>query len=451
MCTYSPVMKCHGIESNNEIYIKRDDLIPFAFGGNKARIAEEFFADMKRSGKNCMIGYGSTKSNLCRVLANMCYSKGIKCHIINSEENADACTETNNSRLVKACGATVHYCTKNNVAEIVEQVMLQCEAEGYSPYYIYGNKFGKGNEAVPVQAYVKAHSEITGQYDYIFLATGTGMTQAGLLAGKRLNGTNEKIVGISVARGKIQATDTIREYLSAYYENQGLHIDLDDEILVEDSYSEGYGLYTPYILDTIKLMYLTNGIPLDTTYTGKAFAGMLSYIKEKHIVGKRILFLHTGGTPLFWDNVDDIFRQRITRSMLEEFVQKIDLELPVPLSQRVDIEKYVDKLYEKAHIVSKVENGKVVSAVIGYTENLIGNMSYITLVGTLPEGRHKGYAAEVLEEYISDCKRKNIDGIHLHTELHNTSAICLYKKHGFICWTDKCEENSSKLHMVCRF
>ena len=42
------------------------------------------------------------------------------------------------------------------------------------------------------------------------------------------------------------------------------------------------------------------------TYTGKAFYGMVKYLEEnqiqgKQIQGKQILFLHTGGTPLFFD------------------------------------------------------------------------------------------------------------------------------------------------------
>ena len=48
-------------------------------------------------------------------------------------------------------------------------------------------------------------------------------------------------------------------------------------------------------------MLRCNGIPLDPTYTGKAFWGMLQYLKDHGIRGKRILFLHTGGTPLFFD------------------------------------------------------------------------------------------------------------------------------------------------------
>ena len=46
---------------------------------------------------------------------------------------------------------------------------------------------------------------------------------------------------------------------------------------------------------------MSYGIPLDETYTGKAFTGMTEYIKKENITGKNILFIHTGGTPLFFD------------------------------------------------------------------------------------------------------------------------------------------------------
>ena len=47
-----------------------------------------------------------------------------------------------------------------------------------------------------------------------------------------------------------------------------------------------------------------NGVPLDATYTGKAFWGMCDYIRKTDIRDKNILFLHTGGTPLFFDGLD---------------------------------------------------------------------------------------------------------------------------------------------------
>ena len=60
-------------DEKNSIYIKREDLFPFSFGGNKVRIALEFINDMKKQGKDCIVGYGNARSNLSRALANLCY------------------------------------------------------------------------------------------------------------------------------------------------------------------------------------------------------------------------------------------------------------------------------------------------------------------------------------------------------------------------------------------
>lgn len=279
------------------LFIKRDDLIPFSFGGNKVRIAEEFFSDMARKGNDCIIGYGNARSNLSRAIANRAYSLGIPCHIVSPDDDDGKRLETSNSRLVKSCGADIHFCEKTRVAETVSSVIESCKEEGLRPYYIYGDIYGKGNEGVPVSAYEKAYQEIaTLDFDYIFLPTGTGMTQAGLIAGQEKYGGNSKIVGISVARDSEREIEIIKGLLNAYGVNSSM------EILVDDTYRcGGYGKYNSEIAETIDEMYRQYGIPLDPTYTGKAFWGMSQWLKKNNVADKRILFWHTGGMPLFFD------------------------------------------------------------------------------------------------------------------------------------------------------
>lgn len=299
-------VEVEGIDAN--VYIKRDDLLPFSFGGNKVRIVEEYFKDMVKAGGNCIIGYGSPQSNLCRVLANLSCCHNIPCHIITSLDSTDEKIITNNNRLVNICGAISHTCKKDNVADTVQYVMNQCCEMGLSPYYIYGNCLGKGNEAVPVRAYVKAYEEIKCQqeqmklqFDYIFLATGTGMTQAGLIAGKMQYGGMERIIGISVAREANNEKEVIKGYINAYMNDRCMEYAVSD-IDVNDRYlCGGYSQYNEKIKDVIWEMYKMNGIPMDSTYTGKAFWGMKEYINEKKLVGKNVLFIHTGGMPLFFD------------------------------------------------------------------------------------------------------------------------------------------------------
>ena len=68
-----------------------------------------------------------------------------------------------------------------------------------------------------------------------------------------------------------------------------------------DDYTDGYGNEDNRVKETIETVLKIYGIPLDATYTGKAFMGMTEYIKD--LKDKNILFIHTGGTPLFFDEL----------------------------------------------------------------------------------------------------------------------------------------------------
>ena len=57
------------------------------------------------------------------------------------------------------------------------------------------------------------------------------------------------------------------------------------------------------ITETIIASMIKYGIPMDSTYTGKAYLGMRKYIEKEKIKDKKVLFIHTGGTPLFFDDL----------------------------------------------------------------------------------------------------------------------------------------------------
>jgi D-cysteine desulfhydrase len=295
-------------DGRNTFYIKRDDLLPFSFGGNKVRIAQKYFEDMNTKGCDCISAYGNSRSNLCRVIANMSIAKGIPCFVISPADESGERVETNNSIIVKAMGAQIIPCIKSNVAETVEKAIDDCRAQGFNPYYIYGDIYGKGNEKVAVQAYVEVYEEIKKYeienelvFDYIFHASGTGMTQSGLICGSLLHGDDRQIIGISVARDAERGFKAISDNVLAYMQRQE---GTTSAIHFEDKYlAGGYGKYNDQIEDMIKCILNEDGIPFDPTYTGKAFWGMTEYLKENLIEGKNILFIHTGGLPLFFDKL----------------------------------------------------------------------------------------------------------------------------------------------------
>jgi D-cysteine desulfhydrase len=203
----TPIHRLNYTDGRNTYYIKRDDLLPFSFGGNKVRIAQAYFDDLEKKGCDCIVAYGNSRSNLCRVIANMSAAKGIPCYIVSPADDSGERVDTNNSYMVRTMGATIIPCLKTNVAATVEKTLANCKREGYRPYYTNGDIYGKGNEKTPVQAYVDAYEEIksyereTGiTFDYIFHASGTGMTQAGLICGSVLHEDSKHIIGISIAR-----------------------------------------------------------------------------------------------------------------------------------------------------------------------------------------------------------------------------------------------------------
>lgn len=294
-----------GNEQGNNLFIKREDLIPFSFGGNKARKAQLFFEEIDRGNFDCVVTYGSGSSNHCRVVANMAAARNIPCYIISPEEVSES---TYNSELMECFGAQITTCPVNRVHDTIENKLDCLRVQNCKPYFIAGG--GHGN--LGTQAYVNCYEEICRyekendvHFDYIFHASGTGTTQAGLICGQLINCSKEKIVGISIARrnprGCAVVVDSVKEYLR---EKKIAILDADVEkatVFLDDYILDGYGSCSNEICRTIDKVMVRYGIPLDMTYTGKAFTGMLEYIQREKIMDQKILFIHTGGTPLYFD------------------------------------------------------------------------------------------------------------------------------------------------------
>lgn len=315
----TPIYRLSGDYGKNQFYVKRDDMIPFSFGGNKARKAAEFYTEIKKSNADVVITYGNNSSNHCRIIANMAASMGLSCHIISPDEKVTGIHggELNNTKLVKDFHAVIEVCSVDKVAETIENRKKAYLEEGRKPYFIMGGGHGNCGTA----AYVKAYNEILEyqikngiSFDYIFHASGTGTTQAGLICGMlqaisqgRLaeNGIQKpQIAGISIAREEARGASVVKESIRDYLGEQFDTLFRPEELLFTDAYrAGGYGQYTQAVTDVIEAVMKQDGMPTDTTYVGKAFYGMTQYCQEQKLEGKNILFIHTGGAPLYFDNL----------------------------------------------------------------------------------------------------------------------------------------------------
>ena len=199
---------------------------------------------------------------------------------------------------------SIVYVISKTIANKVEEL----KASGKKPYFIEGG--GHGN--IGTEAYAQCYEEIIeyekvegAHFDYIFFASGTGTTQAGLVCGQLLNKDERQIIGISIARknpgGHDVVIQSIRDYMGEKVDEEAI---MDATVFVDD-YTSGYGKDDKRVNKTIETVLKNYGIPLDAVYTGKAFMGMSEYIERQKIKGKNILFIHTGGTPLFFDVLRD--------------------------------------------------------------------------------------------------------------------------------------------------
>ena len=250
-----------------------------------------------------VVTYGSSSSNHCRVISNMATVRNIPCYIISPEEASEP---TYNSKMMQLFGAEITTVPVDEVSRTIDEKLAELRECGRKPYFIPGG--GHGN--LGTQAYVDCYNEICAyekenelHFDYIFFASGTGTTQAGLVCGQIMHGDEREIVGVSIARknprGRQVVLDSVKEYLCG---------DVADELIesatifIDDYIGDGYGKQNEAIKTTIKNMLSNHGIPMDSTYTAKAYTGMMDYIEKQEIKNKNILFIHTGGTPLFFDD-----------------------------------------------------------------------------------------------------------------------------------------------------
>lgn len=297
-----------GIYKDNHLWMKREDLLPFSFGGNKARKAALFFEEVDKGGYDCVVTYGSGSSNHCRVVSNQCAVRGIPCYIISPKEASE---QTFNSQMMDIFGAEITVVPVSKVHDIIEEKLSSLKAAGKKPYFIEGGGHGNIGTAAYVQCYeeIRQYEETEGRhFDYIFFASGTGTTHAGLVCGQLIFRDERKIVGISIARENPRGRDIVIESIRQYLKDKVSEEDIQQATEFVDDYTSGYGKDDRRVAETNKYVLFHYGIPMDTTYTGKAFMGMTEYIAKNKIKNKRILFIHTGGTPLFFDALQKMQR-----------------------------------------------------------------------------------------------------------------------------------------------
>ena len=273
------------------LLVKRDDAIPFGFGGNKVRKLEFVLADAQAAGADTLVTLGGVQSNHARATAAAAAKLGMRCVLIlNGQPPAQA---SGNTLLDKLLGAEIEFIpSRAERAEASERVMARLREEGRTPFFL---PLG-ASTSVGALGFVAAVREMKSQGivpDVIVHAGSSGGTQAGLIAGIALERLPTRVIAVSADDS---AADIQRGVRRIVHGIAGLER-FEGAIEVDDTrVGDGYGIPTAASHEAQQLLARTEAMFVDHTYTAKALGALIAYVRERSFGSETtVLFWHTGG------------------------------------------------------------------------------------------------------------------------------------------------------------
>lgn len=297
---------------NVELYIKRDDLLPF--GGNKTRKLEFLFQEAVDLSADTIITASTVQCNHNLMAILMANIEGMKTELILenwAKSDYDYELDPNKhlyefagvSRTV-SCGAPVT--GPLHTMELALDMKADLEVQGRKPYILArGGTCPLGNcgYILCAEELIQQGRERNLDFDYVVCPSGTGGTQAGLILGFEQAGYPASVIGINVAQKNERQLNSVSGTLEGTASLLNLETPQKDKIRCYEEYvGEGYSRPTVELKEAIELLARTEGILLDPVYSGKTLAGLIGLIRSGAIQkGSRVVFLHTGGFQTYYD------------------------------------------------------------------------------------------------------------------------------------------------------
>lgn len=295
-----------GPNGGPEIWVKRDDLTGLGGGGNKLRKLELLLADAQQQGAHTLVTTGGAQSNHARQTAAVAARSGLRCVLALTGQGRPG--ESGNLLLDRLFGADIRWCGERPPAEVMAEIVAEEASVGRKPYLI---PLG-GSTAIGAAGYAAGLVELCTQiealqaadeqaeFDHVIVASGSGGTQAGLLAGAAAQGFAGEIVGIDVGALPGDLGAVIHELANLTAGLLRVHGGVSaDRVRVDGRWAgPGYGVITPAEREAISLLARLEGLLLDPIYTGRAMAALIAMVRQGELAaGQRVLFWHTGGAP----------------------------------------------------------------------------------------------------------------------------------------------------------
>lgn len=287
-----------------DLWIKRDDLTGFSWGGNKVRTIEFILGDAISQGADCLIICGGPTSNFAALLASACARLGIAIHQISygeppRREPAALCVSLNE-------GATVTFTGSQDRASVdlaARTLVDDMRAKGRRPYLVPRG----GATAIGALGYAFAAAEIRRQVTQLGLSgvtvvipVGSGGTITGLISGSSYDfgsafGSGHfelEIVGVCVSRSPDALTCEIDTMAKACAGGRGESRSVRCRWSLVDGRRTGFGVSDRQEDEFVDDVRRRTGLLIDSTYNGKA---MMWLREAAHRPAGPVVYWHTGG------------------------------------------------------------------------------------------------------------------------------------------------------------
>ncbi len=291
-------LECHDFDGRT-IWVKRDDLSNPIYGGNKVRKLEFILAAAMASGRRRLVTFGATGTHHGLACAIFCRQTGLECELLLFDQPDSPHVRANLRRLHEEGARCVH-----------------CHGLGRTllRYYLHPGRLGSdtaflfagGSNELGVLAFINAALELKAQLQNaggdwprrIYCPLGSGSTLAGLTLGVALAELPIDVIGVRVADAYLGpfpactagTVSTLMKKTLRWLRRRGVNwpAAVPSPQLDERWIGRGYGHPSDVAAAAASRFQQVVGVPLDMTYTAKAFAAVLAEQAEVPV-----LYWHT--------------------------------------------------------------------------------------------------------------------------------------------------------------
>lgn len=285
-----------------DLFVKREDMSGIGAGGNKLRKLDVIVGSAMRRGVDWLITTGGPQSNHARLTAAVAAKLGMGCSLmLRGPWNGEV---SGNLLLDHLFGADVSLLGEVDYAAAdaaMDEAGAILRRNGKTPEVMpLGGATAEGTAAF-TECFIEIAEALGRQgrrADVVVVAGGTVSTFAGLRLGASLLSPDTRVAGISVSWTKEKLQDEATRLTEAAASLLEAPCGTEDPWFETDYIGPGYARLSDDGLAAVRFVARQEGVLLDTTYTGKAFAGLIDLIKKGRISrNATVVFVHTGGVP----------------------------------------------------------------------------------------------------------------------------------------------------------